>query len=264
VVDSRIPLVTVVIATRGVNQVFHRALLSVLNQTHKNIEIIIVYEKLPEIPENIDLQSKTIKLHPQQEKGIYENFNYGIALASGDYICILNDDDWYEQEFVETSVKKIEESLSDGSYADTKIHTDAGIMYHVDAKENLKRMLYLDFIGAYHTTFMIRRTVFLSVGSFLVKNYDGSRLKYASDYDWFIRALHFKFEFVKNQDVFGNFSLGGASSQHRLELIKEAECISLHHATGFLQIKVVKIVWKLRYLVNFTKALRKSMFQIEP
>ena len=259
--DRRYPLITIIIATRGTNQEFHRALLSVLNQTYKNIEIIIVYEKLPQFLESISLKSTTIKLYPQKERGIYENFNYGIALASGDYICFLNDDDWYEPKFVELSFKNIEESSAYGSYSNTRIHSEHGEPIDVDAKDNLNKMLLLDFIGAYHTTFMISRTVFQAVGDFLVKNYDGSKLKYASDYDWFIRAINQKFEFIKNKEVFGNFSLGGASSQNRLELIKEAECISTHHARGFVNKKFVKVIWKLRYMANYMKSSRSSKFE---
>jgi glycosyltransferase involved in cell wall biosynthesis len=250
---SEKPLVTIVIATKGSNPEFQRALISVWKQTYRKVEIVVVYEKFPPVPIVTDSQIACLRFYQQQEKGIYENFNYGIQLADGDYVCFLNDDDWYEPEFVESSLKNIEKNSADGSYSSSVIHLRKGKSCFVEAKENLKNNLLLDFIGAYHTTFMISRDVFQKVGCFLVENYDGSRLKYASDYDWFIRALNHQFRFIKNKETSGHFSMGGASTQHRLELIAEAECISAHHAKSFGQKTVVKTIWKLRYLMNYLK-----------
>lgn len=70
---------------------------SVLNQTHQNIEHIIVDggsvdETVSIIKKNND---KRITWISEKDKGLYDAFNKGIKMATGDIICFLCADDMY-------------------------------------------------------------------------------------------------------------------------------------------------------------------------
>ncbi len=102
------PLISVVIPTYNRPAFIERACNTVLNQTYKNVEIIIVddasevsYESTLEKIANIDF--KYVK-HTRNGGGSAAR-NTGIANASGDFIAFLDDDDeWFP--------KKLERQLS--------------------------------------------------------------------------------------------------------------------------------------------------------
>ena len=79
---------------------------SVLNQTYKNIEYIIIdglstdgTQKI--IEQYLDCIAYFIS---EKDNGIYDAMNKGIRKASGDIIGIINSDDWYAEDAVENIV----------------------------------------------------------------------------------------------------------------------------------------------------------------
>ena len=71
---------------------------SVINQTYKNLEIIIVDDKSTDnslkILEQIkDDRIKTIKL--DKNSGVAHARNKGVEVSTGDYICFLDSDDFW-------------------------------------------------------------------------------------------------------------------------------------------------------------------------
>ncbi|WP_433833706.1 glycosyltransferase family 2 protein [Flavobacterium anhuiense] len=79
-----------------------KTILSVKNQTYKNIEYIIVDGNSKDstvtiIEKHNDVISKWIS---EPDKGLYDAMNKGIAMASGDLIGILNSDDVFNSTFV--------------------------------------------------------------------------------------------------------------------------------------------------------------------
>ncbi len=95
------PLVSVVITTYNRCEVLKRAILSVINQTYKNLEIIIIDDA------STDATSKAVSLiddsrlkyiaHPKN-LGVSIARNTGIQSSTGEYIAFLDDDDeWLPQ-----------------------------------------------------------------------------------------------------------------------------------------------------------------------
>ncbi|MBO4674808.1 MAG: glycosyltransferase family 2 protein [Elusimicrobiaceae bacterium] len=89
------------------------AINSVLNQTYKNIEIIVVDDGSTE-KETLDylqtLNHPTIKLIHQENKGLGGARNTGINHATGDYIGFLDADDWLSPNYYEVLYKLCEEN----------------------------------------------------------------------------------------------------------------------------------------------------------
>lgn len=88
---------SIVIATYNAGKTLRQALDSIKYQTYNDIETIIVDGKstddtLAIIQEYDDVVTKWIS---EKDQGIYDAFNKGIDLATGDYIAFLGSDDCY-------------------------------------------------------------------------------------------------------------------------------------------------------------------------
>ena len=72
---------------------------SVLNQTHKNLELIIIDDGSSDHSLKIlkKIDDSRINLISQNNKGAHAAINRGLELASGDYISILNSDDIFDE-----------------------------------------------------------------------------------------------------------------------------------------------------------------------
>ena len=105
--------VSVIVPMHNSSKHIQECIESVINQTYKNIELIIVDDKSTdnslEIAESIkDERIKIIKL--SQNVGAAMARNRGIDEASGEYICFLDSDDYWYKEKIEKQVKFIKEN----------------------------------------------------------------------------------------------------------------------------------------------------------
>ncbi len=99
-------LVSVIIPTYNRAHTISRAIDSVLNQTYKNIELIIVddasIDNTIEIIKNIN-DKRIISIIHDKNKGISAARNTGIRLSKGKYVAFLDsDDEWDAQMLLET------------------------------------------------------------------------------------------------------------------------------------------------------------------
>ncbi|MFH0401305.1 glycosyltransferase [Streptococcus sp. A23] len=94
------PLISVIIPIYYVEKYLARCLDSVIHQSYTNLEIILVNDGTPDgsvaIAEAYQERDKRIKLIHQENAGLSEARNTGIAAATGDYIAFLDSDDWLE------------------------------------------------------------------------------------------------------------------------------------------------------------------------
>ncbi|HFI0040069.1 TPA: glycosyltransferase family 2 protein [Streptococcus suis] len=94
------PLISVIIPIYNVEKYLARCLNSVVHQTYTNLEIILINDGTPDgsvaIAEAYQEKDKRIKLLHQENAGLSEARNTGIAAATGDYIAFLDSDDWLE------------------------------------------------------------------------------------------------------------------------------------------------------------------------
>ena len=90
-------MVSVIIPTYNASNTISRAVLSVLNQTYGNFELIIVDGKSTDQTLNIikKLSSKYSKINwiSERDEGIYDAMNKGIGLAEGEWLYFMGSDD---------------------------------------------------------------------------------------------------------------------------------------------------------------------------
>ena len=105
--------VSVIIPVYNSSKHIKECIESVINQTYKNIEIIVVddasYDNSFEIIKNInDSRIKILEL--KQNIGVARARNKGIEIAVGDYICFLDSDDYWVLDKLEKQVEFIEKN----------------------------------------------------------------------------------------------------------------------------------------------------------
>lgn len=98
------PLVSIVTVSLNSAQTIERTIGSVLAQTYDNVEYVVVdggsgdgtIDILERHADEIDYYVS------EPDDGLYDAMNKGLALASGDYILVLNSDDWYDTDAVQS------------------------------------------------------------------------------------------------------------------------------------------------------------------
>lgn len=98
------PLVSVVIPVYNVERYIEQAVASVLAQTYRNIEVIVVDDASPDQSIKIIRQKfhdSRLRIVRQKNRGLAGARNTGIRSASGDYVAFLDSDDFWQANKVE-------------------------------------------------------------------------------------------------------------------------------------------------------------------
>ena len=106
-------MVTVIITTYGANTKLLRAIESVLWQSYKDLEVVVVDDNNPDSAERKATESMMLRYredsrvryikHNENKNGAAAR-NTGISNANGEYIAFLDDDDYYLPKKIEKSV----------------------------------------------------------------------------------------------------------------------------------------------------------------
>ena len=107
------PKVSVIIPVYNVEQYLKQCLDSVVNQTFKDIEIIIVNDCSPDnslqiINEYQQKDSRIVLVDLKENVGLGFSRNEGMKVAKGKYITFVDSDDWVTKDYVEILYNTIE------------------------------------------------------------------------------------------------------------------------------------------------------------
>jgi glycosyltransferase involved in cell wall biosynthesis len=104
--------ISVVIPVYGVEKYIRQCLESIINQTYKNLEIIVVNDGTKDNSMKIVeeyLSDERIKIINQENSGVSTARNKGIEEARGEYIAIIDSDDWIELNTFKDLMEMIED-----------------------------------------------------------------------------------------------------------------------------------------------------------
>ena len=89
-------LISVIIPAYNAQKTIYRCLESILNQTYRNIEVIVVNDGSSDDTENIcrQFEDERVRIVNQKNQGVSQARNTGIVLAQGKYICFVDSDDY--------------------------------------------------------------------------------------------------------------------------------------------------------------------------
>ena len=110
-------LVSVIIPMYNAANSIEGCVSSVINQTYKNIEIIIVddgsTDSSPELCNKLKTKDARITVYHNSNSGVSASRNFGISKASGDYICFIDSDDYMHEDLIEDSLERAFKSNAD-------------------------------------------------------------------------------------------------------------------------------------------------------
>jgi len=173
-------LVSIVVPVFNIDKYLPKCVESILNQTYKNIEAILVNDGSADNSGNIcdeyASSNKKIKVIHQVNSGSAVARNAGLAIANGKYVYFLDGDDWIKENAVELLVECAESDDVDVVLFDSYYAVDEGgsllheddwfIRKNVYSKMHAKEM-FCEMLANkeyYHATWLtfIRRDVLLS------------------------------------------------------------------------------------------------------
>lgn len=107
------PKISVIIPVYGVEKYLDRCVQSIVNQSYKNLEIILVDDGSPDnCPKMCDewaLRDARIRTVHRENGGQSCARNTGLSIASGDYVTFVDSDDWIALYTYEYCMKLIEQ-----------------------------------------------------------------------------------------------------------------------------------------------------------
>lgn len=257
------PLVTIITVAFNADKTIEKTIQSVLNQSYKNIEYIIVdgasSDKTVDIINRYDDYISYWISEP--DHGIYDAMNKGLAKATGEIIAIINADDWYEENAVELSVETIIKHNADYSYASIlhhahkKIGRISPIEYGSFTKKAFFEMPYP------HISAFIKREVYEEVGFF------DTSFKIAGDHDLALKVILHGYRGVEVNQVIAHALADGVSSDFKANM--ESFKVARQHAAplfvSLLKLTKQFIVYiAMKYLpteiIKKLQKLKKSRF----
>lgn len=117
--------VSIIIPCYSVERYLNRCMDTIVNQTLKDIEIILVDDKSPDrVPEMCDEWAKKDKrikvIHKKKNEGLGLARNTGLEIATGDYVAFVDSDDYVDTEMFSRLYEKAVETQSDIVYCGVK------------------------------------------------------------------------------------------------------------------------------------------------
>lgn len=204
-------LISIIIPTYKRSDMLQNAIHSVLNQSYDNIEIIIVDDNDPNSEDRMKteicmqkyISNKNIKyIKHTQNKGGCAARNTGIKNSEGKYISFLDDDDYWDKEFLSKLVTLFSYTSKDTGavYCNYYIGMHERIFYskkeQIFYSGNVFNKLLSGWCPASTSFFLIKRECFESVGLF------DEELKSFQDYDMWLRiAREYEFDYTEQRLV---------------------------------------------------------------
>ena len=111
------PLISVIIPIYNVEKYLARCVDSIVNQTYKNLEIILVDDgspdRCPQMCDDYAKKDSRIKVVHKKNGGLSNARNAGMAVATGEYISFIDSDDYVSDDFFECLLDVMNKENSD-------------------------------------------------------------------------------------------------------------------------------------------------------
>ncbi len=200
------PLITIVTVVLNHAKELETTIKSVILQNYSNLEFIIIdggssddtISVIKKYENHIDYWIS------QKDRGIFDAFNKGLRLSSGNYICILNSGDYFTENSINFIVKKILEKKNLDILFGTVLKKKKISGFYPN-----KIFFRLNIIPSLMSTF-VKLSMYKEIGLF-----DTSLVNY-SDYDFFYKCIKkkdIKWYATKKNKVITVFDLKGYSSK---------------------------------------------------
>ena len=168
--------VSVVVPIYNVEQYVGKCVDSILNQTYKDYELILVDDGSTDesgkiADEYAKLDDRIVAYH-KANGGLSDARNYGLDRAGGEYVCFIDSDDWIEDDYLKELVRLMDENQADVAICDYRSNSgdtvicqpdeeDITVESGIEAIDNIWSSLYSVYVVAWNK--MYRKTVFSDI-----------------------------------------------------------------------------------------------------
>lgn len=239
------PLISIVTVVYNGEKFIESAIQSIIEQTYKNIEYIIVDGNSTDSTLDIikKYDNKIDYWLSENDTGIYDAMNKGISLCNGDFIGILNSDDFYNLETCE----KIKDSII--KYPTIDIFH--GNIEHVTFNGSKLYLSKPKHESKLKTGMVMRHpSCFISKKWYQFQGGYDTNLKIASDFKFLYQSYKNGASFKYLDFCITFMREGGISDLQAKRGWKEVENICADFGDPILQIKYYSIIRQLKYFVN--------------
>lgn len=126
-------LISIVVPIYNTDSYLEKCIKSIINQTYKNLEIILINDGSTDNSLNIinkyKKQDNRIRVLNQSNKGLSECRNIGIKKSKGEFIAFIDSDDYVDLKYIEILYKNIKE-----------YDADMSICNYYEIKDNIKNI----------------------------------------------------------------------------------------------------------------------------
>lgn len=224
------PKFSIITVTYNAGKVLEDTIQSVIAQTYRNVEYLVVDGASKDNTLGIVQKYKEYihRIVSEPDKGLYDAMNKGIRLATGDYVCFLNaGDKLYNSDTLQQMVQSLNnvKELPDVIYGETAIVDEKGCflrMRRLAAPEVLNWKSFKEGMLVCHQAFFAKREL-------AVKECYNLSYRFSADFDWCIRIMKQAKVLHNTHQILINYLNEGMTTQNHKASLKERFCIMVKH-----------------------------------
>lgn len=252
--NIRVSIITVV---RNGVMTIEQTIQSVLQQTYKNIEYIIIDGASTDGTQEIIKQyEKCIAYYiSEPDGGIYDAMNKGIRQATGEIIGIINSDDWYERDAVEKIVEVFCKEDVEVVHGNMNIIGAEGDKW-VRKAGVMEELWY--HMAILHPTVFVKKNVYKQYGVF------DTEYKIVADYELMLRLYTNNVKFIYLNNLIANFRTSGISHKQSAETRKEVlEVVNKYINSCEDNANAAMLIYKRKKLAIFEEKIEEDPMMLE-
>ncbi len=183
------PTFSIITVTYNAEKVLEETIQSVITQTYRNVEYIIVDGASKDNTLKIikKYQGYISLMVSEPDKGLYDAMNKSIQMATGDYLCFLNAGDKLHEN---NTLQRIAETLNDKElpdvvYGETAIVDEEGNFLHMRRLSTPEHLTWKSFKQG----MLVCHQAFLAKRELALKHPYNLQYRFSADFDWCIRIM---------------------------------------------------------------------------
>lgn len=223
------PKFSIITVTYNAEKVLEDTIQSVVFQTYRNVEYILVDGNSKDNTLAIihKYRDRITHIISEPDKGLYDAMNKGIHLATGDYVCFLNaGDELHDPETLQKMTYTLKgKELPDVIYGETAIIDDKGHfirMRRLSAPDQLTWKSFKQGMLVCHQAFFARRTL-------AIQNLYDLQYRFSADFDWCIRIMKQSQTLHNTRLILIDYLNEGMTSRNHKASLKERFRIMTKH-----------------------------------
>jgi len=249
--------ISVITVTYNNQNTIRDTLNSVLSQTYRDIEYIIVDGGSNDSTLEVVKEYKTVfgdklRFISERDQGAYDAMNKGIGMATGNIVGFLNSDDFFTSDDV---LQKVVETFNandvDAVYGDIHYVKDEDVTKRVryySSRFFVRPLMRFGFMPA-HPSFYCKRNVYLKYGGFDIS------YKIAADFENLLRLIYvhrIRTKYI-NQD-FVTMRIGGLSTadmSSRRQIMKDhIQALKKNHVYSNIFLLSLRYIYKIGEMIK--------------